>query len=157
MTVYRISKRKYIEDLSGEGARLYGGRWNPKGSAVVYTSENRASATVEFLVHMPMSLVPGDIYLAEIQLPEDSTSEQVNIALLPEDWRKSPASKELLQLGTEWLKRNQSLLLRVPSAVVSGEWNVLINPEHEMAQHITISSIEQVTFDDRLIHPRGLQ
>lgn len=152
MTVYRISKRQYIEDLTGEGARLYGGRWNPKGTEVVYTAENRALATVEFLVHMPMALVPNDIYLAEIQLPRTSKQEQVQIETLPGDWRKSPPLNELLQLGKDWIDRNDSLLLRVPSAVVQGEWNLLINPNHEMVKEITIASIEPVTFDDRLVN-----
>ncbi|MDA3951268.1 MAG: RES family NAD+ phosphorylase [Spirochaeta sp.] len=151
MTVYRIAKRKYIEDLTGEGARLYGGRWNPKGTVVVYTAENRALATVGFLVHMPMALVPTDIYLAEIRLPEDSEREQVELETLPEDWRKSPPLKELAQLGKEWIEKRKSLLLRVPSAVVHGEWNILINPQHKMSRQITIASIEPVIFDDRLI------
>ncbi|MFW6363911.1 MAG: RES family NAD+ phosphorylase [Spirochaeta sp.] len=154
MKVYRISKRAYIEDLSGEGARLYGGRWNPKGSSVVYTAENRALATVEFLVHIPMSLIPRDIYLAEIQLPADAGCEQIDIATLPDDWRQSPPGIDLSRRGEEWIRRKESLLLRVPSAVVSGEWNILINPEHETARQVTIGSIEPVTFDTRLVHRR---
>lgn len=155
MMVYRISKRRYIEDLTGEGARLYGGRWNPKGTAVVYTAENRALATVEFLVHLPMSLVPRDIYLAEIHLPEDATKERIEVGTLPDDWRKSPPIKELSRRGKEWLERNETVLLAVPSAVVSGEWNVLINPQHKTARGITISSIEPVTFDDRPLNRKG--
>lgn len=152
MTVYRISKRRYIEDLTGEGARLYGGRWNPKGTEVVYTAENRALATVEFLVHVPMALVPDDIYIAEIQIPATSKQEQIAIETLPDEWRQSPPLNDLAHLGKEWIDRNESLLLRVPSAVVQGEWNMLINPNHEMVKEITITSIEPVTFDERLVH-----
>jgi RES domain-containing protein len=152
MKVYRISKHKYIEDLTGKGARLYGGRWNPKGTAVVYTSTNRALAAVEFLVHMPMSLVPKDMYLAEIQLPTKSKWEQIDKETLPNDWRKSPPGRVLSQLGREWIERKEYLLLRVPSAVVHGEWNILINPAHETARRIKILSIEPITFDDRLVH-----
>jgi RES domain-containing protein len=152
MKVYRISKHKYIESLTGEGARLYGGRWNPKGTAVIYTSENRALATVEFLVHMPMSLVPKDIYLAEIQLPADWGWEQIDQETLPDDWRRSPPSRDLSDRGREWIERKESVLLRVPSAVVHGEWNILINPNHELVRQIRIVSIEPVAFDDRLVN-----
>lgn len=73
MRVYRIAKTKYIHDLSGAGARIYGGRWNNKGVGLLYTSENRALATVEHLGHVPLSIVPNELSIATIQIPDDLT------------------------------------------------------------------------------------
>ncbi|MBM2839324.1 MAG: family phosphorylase, partial [Deltaproteobacteria bacterium] len=66
MDLFRIAKTKYINDLSGNGARVYGGRWNEKGVAVIYTSESRALAALEFLVHTPMALAPKDLSMLTI-------------------------------------------------------------------------------------------
>ena len=150
MVVYRISKRDYCEDLRGEGARLYGGRWNPKGTAVVYTAESRALAMVECLVHTPLSLLPRQMYLAEIRLPEGALWEEVDKASLPDRWRESPPLRELAQRGKEWLDRNERLLLRVPSAVVPGEWNLLVNPRHSLFPGVVIESVAPLAFDERL-------
>ncbi len=73
MKVFRIAKKEFIADLSGEGARLYGGRWNKKGSSVLYTSESRSLATVEYLVHLPMSIMASDVCIAEIDIPNISS------------------------------------------------------------------------------------
>jgi RES domain-containing protein len=154
MTLFRIAKRAYIDDLSGEGARLYGGRWNPKGLGVVYSAENRALATVEFLVHVPVFLVPNDIRMAEIVVPDDSLIETVDPKGLPENWRESPPPLDLADVGRAWVNRGTSLLLRVPSAVVAGEWNVLINPQHERARAVVVRSVQPVSFDERLLRVR---
>ena len=151
MILFRIAKRKYVEDLSGEGARLFGGRWNPKGTNVIYTAESRSLATVEYLVHLPMSLIPVDIYLAEIHVPDHVNCAQIDPETLPEDWTTSPPPFSLSRKGEEWIRSHESLLLRVPSAVVRMEWNVLINPNHESASEITIASIAPFSFDDRLL------
>lgn len=71
MFVYRIAKSQYVNDLSGEGSRLHGGRWNNKGYSMIYTAENRSLATVEYLVHIPMAIVPGDIYITKIFIPDN--------------------------------------------------------------------------------------
>ena len=68
--VYRITSTRYSRDLSGTGARLHGGRWNPKGISVVYSAESRALATVEYLVHVPLSLVPRDLSLVTLHIPD---------------------------------------------------------------------------------------
>jgi RES domain-containing protein len=151
MKVYRIAKTKYISDLSGTGARLYGGRWNNKGIGIIYTSETRALATVEYLVHVPLAMVPNNLCIATLETPDDIAAKEILVPDLPGNWRSCPAPFELAQLGTSWALSNETLLLRVPSVVVEHEFNVLINPSHPDIKHIIISYIENYSFDNRLI------
>ena len=94
MLVYRIAKKDVIKDLSGTGAKLYGGRWNHKGTAVVYTSETRALATVEFLVHVSLSNAPRGLMIATIEIPCNIASEDVPRGSLPRGWRDYPRRNE---------------------------------------------------------------
>ena len=142
MKVYRIAKERYIDDLSGEGARTYGGRWNRKGTSVLYTAENRSLATVEYLVHLPIALVPTDTYIAELGIPDRVECEQIEIESLPKQWAAYPAPLVLADIGESWVKRNETLLLEVPSSVVRGEWNILINPKHRLFKEVKLSNIE---------------
>ncbi len=151
MVVYRIAKTRNIHDLSGTGARTYGGRWNNKGIGIIYTSETRALATVEYLVHVPLSIVPSDISIAYLKIPDGITQNEISISDLPANWRDYPAPPELAELGTQWALTNDTLLLRVPSAAVEHEFNILINPLHPDMMHITISHIEEYRFDVRLL------
>jgi len=151
MIVYRIARGKYIRDLSGVGPRLYGGRWNRKGLSIIYTSETRALATLEYLVHLPLSLMPDDIGISSIEIPDDIISREILISDLPVNWRSWPAPSDLAELGTQWVLSNETLLLRVPSAVVQHEFNILINPSHPDMKQVKILHIEAYRFDRRLI------
>jgi len=150
MLVYRIAKSEHIRDLTGAGARLYGGRWNRRGTALVYTSETRSLATVEFLVHVSLPYVPTDLNMATIQIPDDERLDELDPSGLPSNWRSFPAPPELAELGTSWPRSNQSLALRVPSAVVEHEFNVLINPTHPSMERVDILWVEIYTLDRRL-------
>jgi RES domain-containing protein len=143
--VYRIAKTPYIHDLTGMGARLYGGRWNHKGVGIVYTAESRALATVEYLVHVPLSLIPRDLSMATLHIPDWITSKTIALVNLPANWRDYPAPPVLADLGTEWALSRETLLLRVPSAVVEHEWNILINPLHPDMPHVTIAQVDPIT------------
>jgi RES domain-containing protein len=148
--LYRVSRAKYAKDLSGEGARLAGGRWNYKGTPVIYTAESRSLAALEAVVHMSQAdfLIRRKIVLIEI--PETLVPKTIEIADLPKGWRKYPPSFKLADIGTKWAVGMKSLLLRVPSAVVPGEFNVLINPAHPDMKSVKIARIEDFVFDDRL-------
>lgn len=150
MFAFRIAKSKYVEDLSGEGARIYGGRWNQKGTSAVYLSENRALATVEYLVHISLAVMPADLRIAEIFIPDDSETHEVQIETLPEDWATYPPPSALKEIGEDWIRRNNALLMRAPSAVVRGEYNLLMNPKHDQARNVTIVSIDPMEIDERL-------
>lgn len=151
MLVYRIAKKDGVRDLTGTGAKLYGGRWNHRGTAVVYTSETRALATVEFLVHVPLSNVPRGLMIATIEIPDSIASEDAPRASLPRGWRDYPPPREAADLGTRWAKSGKSLLLRVPSAVVEQEYNILLNPLHSDMKKVKLQRVEKFEFDKRLM------
>ena len=150
MRVFRIAKARYISDLSGTGARLSGGRWNRQGISIVYTSSSRALATVEYLVHVPAAIIPRNLSIAAIDIPDDIAAEKIEITDLPENWRHHPAPPELVEIGGNWALSGKSLLLQVPSAVVEGEYNVLINPTHPDMGTIMIAEVQPYVFDERL-------
>jgi RES domain-containing protein len=151
MKLFRIAKGKHVGVLSGVGARLYGGRWNDKGVAVVYTSESRALAALEYLVHVPMSTIPIDLQMMELNIPEWVIPDTMETSDLPSSWRKYPSPQSLATLGSNWAHSKRSLLLRVPSAVVGNEYNVLINPNHEDIKLIQVIGPVRFEFDSRLL------
>jgi len=151
MDLFRIAREEYVRDLSGVGARIYGGRWNRKGSAVIYTSETKSLATVEFLVHVPIGIRPTGLSIARLRVPERFVPEEVEHSRLPGNWRTYPAPPELAAIGTDWLNSNRSLLLRVPSAVVDGEFNILINPAHPGIAKVRVASVVDFRIDERLL------
>lgn len=146
-----MTKTLYSRDLSGTGARLHGGRWNPKGISVVYAAESRALATVEYLVHVPLSLLPRDLQMVTVHIPDWITPKTIAIADLPANWRDYPAPPELAELGRQWTRAQETLVLRVPSAAVEQEWNVLLNPLHPDMPHVTVVQVEPYRFDSRLL------
>ena len=151
MNLYRIAKAAYIRDLSGAGPRRYGGRWNHKGTSVVYAAESRSLATLEYLVHVPLPYEPLDLSVATIVVPDEASVEQFSLRKLPGDWNRFPSPSRLADLGTDWVRRNESLLLRVPSAVVDDEFNVLINPAHPEMSAVRITDVRPYAFDERLL------
>lgn len=150
MRVWRIARAAY-QALDGEGARLYGGRWNPEGLAVVYTSTTLALAALEYLIHVDPALVPTDLVAMAIDVPEDVAADRVDLATLPADWREAPDHPACLEIGEAWAAAGKTLALRVPSAVVPEEENLLINPLHRDAARITVVRVRPFAFDPRLL------
>lgn len=149
MRLYRIASKVHINDLTGTGARLYGGRWNHKGTSVVYASESRALATTEYLVHVPLTMVPANLNIATIEIPAGVGVTSIDVKSLPSDWRHYPAPAALATIGSQWAQSNQSMLLRIPSVVVRGDFNVLINPVHPEFSRIKIIAVEPYELDKR--------
>jgi len=148
--LFRIATTQFVRDLSGTGSRLYGGRWNRKGTAVVYTSESRALAALEYLVHLPMALLPSGLRMLRIDVPDDIKVRTIDAASLPRNWRAYPPPQSLAALGTQWATSNETLLLRVPSVVVDDEFNVLINPAHPDFERIRPQPPQSFVLDQRL-------
>lgn len=151
--VYRIALAKHARDLSGKGARLTGGRWNTKDTAVIYTSESRSLAAMEYLVHVSLTDIPPEIKITTIGIPEAIIPKEIDPSDLPKDWRKSPAPFLLGDIGAKWVSGMESLLLRVPSAVVLHEFNILINPAHPDMKSVKIVDVESFIYDERLHKP----
>lgn len=149
MIVYRFSQKKYAKDLSGKGAELYGGRWNNIGMATVYTAESRSLCLVEIAVHTPFGIHPKNYCLITIEIP-DSDVTNFPINQLPKNWDSVPHSSSSQQIGDLFLKTNDTLALRVPSAIVKDEFNILINPHHQNFKKVTIQKIESFDLDSRL-------
>lgn len=150
MIVYRLAKKKFCNDLSGRGAELAGGRWNSKGVAMLYTSQSRALCLAEIAVNLPIGIVPDDYYLVEIEFPDSASILKLNLKKLKSDWNSFPHSSETQQLGDDFVFKSKSLVLQVPSAVVQGDFNFLINPKHPEFYKITINNTERFSFDERL-------
>ncbi len=151
MVVYRICNTIYSNDLSGQGAKLFGGRWNSKGFSMLYTSSTRALAALEVLVHMPINNVKQmDFSIVSISLPENSM-EEVKYNVIKKEIDESGLNSNFKLIGDDWIKRNSSLLLKVPSVVINEEYNFLINPAHKDFTKVKILSIQPFSFDERLM------
>ncbi|TAE40319.1 MAG: RES domain-containing protein [Runella slithyformis] len=149
MEVFRLTTTKYAHDLSGLGAKLYGGRWNKKGQAVLYTAGSRSLALVEVLVHVANAYLPSDYQLLTIYIPDDSIYE-LSVKLLPSDWQSPTPPDVLKSFSDDWLLSNHYLALKVPSAVVKGEYNYLLNPLHEDIKRVQVLHQDSFQFDERL-------
>ncbi len=151
LSVWRIvSERHAASAFDGEGARRYGGRWNPRGTAVVYTAESLSLSALELLVHSDADLLPNTFVAFEVAIPEMVAYARVEIAALPSGWREIPAPQELAELGLAWIKAAETAILAVPSAVVPQEDNVLLNPAHPDFALLQISPPQPFGFDPRL-------
>jgi RES domain-containing protein len=150
MIVYRICNEKYA-DLSGIGAMRYGGRWNSPGFPIVYTASSRALAMAELYVHVsPLALKNVNYVCIEIELPPNC-SKILSKNNLPEDWHRTPPQSILATFGDMWISGGKCLALRVPSAVVAGDYNYLVNPHHMDMGKVKIKSTAHFPFDKRLV------
>lgn len=149
-TVWRITTARLAATaFSGEGARLYGGRWNPKGLALVYTAESRALALLEMMVQdAPLR---ARYVLIPAQLPDALSITSVGVADLPADWRRLDRRDALQRIGRDWLAQGRSALLAVPSAVLPAERNYLLNPRHPDFSLIIMGEPEARDTDLRLM------
>jgi len=153
MVVYRLCKQKYKQDLSGKGAELFGGRWNPVGLAALYTSENISLCILETLVQSPRILVPKDLVLLSIMIPSRYEKELVKITKqqLKKGWDSLDQNSITGQLGKSYFLEKEKLGIIVPSAVVQQEKNIVLNTNHPKFKYVKIKSTTKYNFDQRLI------
>ncbi len=151
MQAWRICKARFAAAaFSGEGARLFAGRWNPAGIRMVYCSTSLSLAALELFVHLDPGVAPDDLVSVMAEIPEDQIEvERVDRAQLPRDWRSIEHPK-LQALGAEWVESMRSAAMLVPSAVIDGEWNLLLNPAHHDFAMITIGEPAAFVFDARM-------
>jgi RES domain-containing protein len=123
ITAWRIFKRRYkASAFTGEGARLFGGRWNSKGSAVVYTSASPSLATLKMLVHLQRHELVGPYLLAPVTFDRSLVQ---TLPKLPSNWRRYPAPPALQKLGDRWIEEGMFAVLRVPNVIIPAEANFL--------------------------------
>ena len=144
-----LSPRFSASAFSGEGARLYGGRWNRKGVPMVYTAGSQALAVLEILVQdEPLR---ARYCMIPATLPGNLKIERVNADQLPAGWRAPGMQEQLQAVGSDWAKRRSSAVLAVPSAVIPAETNFLLNPLHPSFARIEIGAPQDFITDRRLI------
>lgn len=153
MLVYQLLQAAYRhEPLSGQGAALYGGRWNPKGLPLLYTTESPALSLLEVLVHINPKRIP-EYYLVTIELPDSLRSYRAEE--LPPEWRATGSTQPLPSQTflLDWLREPDSLVVEVPSSIVPIMANYLINPRHGLFSSCRVISAERFEIDERLYDP----
>ncbi|ODB85626.1 hypothetical protein A3194_12390 [Candidatus Thiodiazotropha endoloripes] len=139
------------EKMSGEGAYLFGGRWNnSKGIRVVYLGSSLAQAAMELLIHLGRAYILKGYHKLEVSFPEELV-QHIALADLPKDWREPTMASSVQAIWDQWITDNSSLILQVPSVAVSGEYNYLFNPQHPDASKATFSAITKFNFNPRLV------
>ncbi len=151
MLAWRLCSSRYVDTaFTGRGAYIHGGRWNPAGVPVVYTSSTRALAALELLVHLGDSPIPAGFVVIPVEIPLAVTVEVVAVRALPPDWRDYPAPASLQRLGAEWVRQGAAVALAVPSVIVPDELNYLLNPAHPDFPVLGIGDPQPFELDPRL-------
>lgn len=151
--IWRLLTARYAHPkenaFTGEGARLYGGRWNRKGVPMVYAAGSQSLAMLEMLVQdEPLR---AHYVMIPVGLPKNLKIEQVTVAELPVGWRNLAARDQTQAIGSAWVKRQSSAVLAVPSAVIPAEYNYLLNPLHSSFSKIEIGELQELITDLRLV------
>lgn len=143
------------DDLTGAGAKATGGRWNSPGVPVVYTSQTRALACLETVVHLNAGGLPLNRTLVRVDIPDAvwAAARQETPATLPVGWDAEPAGRVSIAFGTAWIRSGSSALLIVPSVIVPEELNVLVNPLHPDSAWISATKVRRWLYDPRLARP----
>ncbi|WP_341501317.1 RES family NAD+ phosphorylase [Gallaecimonas sp. GXIMD4217] len=154
ITAWRVADPEFAktaeEMMSGEGAFLYGGRWNSKGTHMVYLGSSLALAAMELLVHLGRS----DVLMTFNKMPvhfDEALVMELDLGSLPDNWADATMASSVMETGNTWVQEGQSLLLKVPSVVIPGEFNYLFNPQHPDADQVLFGDITPFRFDPRLL------
>lgn len=144
-----VPENRAADAFIGEGARLFGGRWNSPGVPIVYGSQHKSLAALEQLVHFN-PITPNRFKVFQFQFP-DSLIENILLRNLPNDWRQEPPPPSAQQFGNSWARQLRSAVLAIPSIVIPDELNYLLNPAHPDFRKVTIRKPEAFSFDARLL------
>ena len=151
MRVYRLTKKKYSTSLSGKGAAKFGNRWNSKGTEIIYTADSRALAMAEVAVHLSFGTLPSDYVMMEINIPPSIKIKRIIEKDLPENWKSHPPKISTQKIGDNFIAALDFCALRVPSAVVQGDYNYLLNPFHKDFKKVKIVGVQDFPFDKRFL------
>ncbi len=150
ITGWRIIEVRHKDDaFSGEGARLRGGRWNSKGTAIIYTAGSLALAAMEMIVNLPRANLLRKFVGIPVKIPPRLIID-FPCAQLPSDWNSHPVSPSTKAIGDRWAHEKRSCVLKVPSVVIPKEHNYLLNPNHPDFETVTIGEPMSFRFDPRL-------
>lgn len=146
MIVYRCSSKKWIKDLSGRGAYLHGGRWNSPGHAMIYTAENNVLAALEVAMRIPLEFISSDYLMIALDIPDETNIYKPKLTA---NWNLELEATQ--KLGDDFLNKGKHLVMKVPSALVTDSYNLLINPGHTDSKRIKLLEPRTILFDKRLM------
>ena len=153
MKLYRLAKNKpgkyRADDLSGNGAAVAGGRWNPVGMPALYSSLNASTAVLEVRVHASGFIPAANFFLVEIEIP-DALIDKGHEPALPEDWNALTLPASTIEVGRGWLLAGECVAMKVPSVVCPADWNVILNPLHRDFRKVQVTRQEPFALDARL-------
>lgn len=151
MELFRITQEKFANDLSGNGARLFGGRWNSEGYYALYTSGTRSLALLESLVHTPAKMLDSNIYqLITLSVPDNALKETIALSMLPSAWDAPDTRPVTRMIGDQFLNDKKKLMLAVPSVILPEEINYVLNPLHADMKKVKIINQRRIYFDKRV-------
>ena len=140
MRLYRIIKTKYAHDLTGDGAKLSGGRWKHAGIPCIYLAASRALSLLEYAAHASMDTLPPTLSFTTLEVPDNSI-RQLSVKELPAGWLKRPHCIASQDIGSAFLTKNDHLLLQLPSVIIEQEFNYLLNTMHPLISAVKIAEV----------------
>jgi RES domain-containing protein len=149
--IYRVTKKEFVKDLSGEGARLYGGRWNKKGRSMLYFSEHLSLCVLEMLTRIDFEFLTDDYAFIEVEIADKLIVPSVKATSISKNWRADPPTFDTQDFGSKWVASEANFALSVPSAVLPNERNILVNPNHKLISKLKITNIGKLDLGPRLI------
>jgi RES domain-containing protein len=139
-----------MEALSGEGARIFGGRWNYPGTSAVYVSEHLSLAALEFFVRLNLDDFEETFAAIPIDIPDSIKVNRLELRSLPNNWRNIPPDRSTQDIGDTWLQKAETAVLAVPSVIVPFEFNMVLNPNHYDFKKLRIEKTHNFSYDPRL-------
>ena len=150
MQLFRLSKKKYATAFNGKGAAKSNNRWNSKGTEIIYTAESRALAMAEVAVHVTIATLPKDFVMLTIDVPDEIKIKKIDFKDLDKNWNAMLPNSKTKKIGDLFIDDLEFCLLKVPSAVVKGDFNYLINPHHKDFKMLKIIDVSDFPFDKRM-------
>ena len=145
-----VKKSREKEAFSGQGTRRYGGRWNHRGTAVVYVSDSLSLAALELFVHLASAYKGMRFATFTVEIPDAAVVESLPRDELPKNWRDEPPPDSCKELGTQWVKEGSAAVLRVPSVIVPMESNYILNLGHPGFKKLEMTPRDDFSFDPRM-------
>jgi len=136
--------------FNGEGARLEGGRWNPRGVPVVYLSDHPALAALETFIHLKRAATNIEYVMFRVEIPDEVKVLELPVATLPASWRDEPPTHETMEVGERWVREGKSAILKIPSVLVPASANFILNPHQPDAEKVRIDKGKKFSFDPRM-------
>lgn len=150
MLVFHLGKTKFARQLTGEGAKLHGGRWNLIGTPCLYASGSKALSVLEYAANLQLEEMPDHLSITVYSLPPKSWKE-FSAGNLPENWQEIPVPEETKRWGSLHLQQAKYLALKIPSVIIPSEFNFILNSLHADFKKIKIKEVHPFSLDKRIL------